>query len=475
MSVDYRPGFETQREELRDERLPVEGSLPAWLRGRYLQNGPGQFEADGEPLNHWFDSYAMLRRVAFDDDGVRYANRFVESEDLAFERSGGGVRTPFPGTAPDRPVWTRLRQALTGVFPDNPVIGVARQDGEPMAVTESPWGLRFDPETLATEERVDLTAGLDCDLTLGHLHRDPDGTVLNLGVSYGRETTYTLFRRDGGEATPLATLQFDRAPYIHSFAVTERYAVVTVGGYGLDLSSLLVGSLTGTTFLDAFGPLEGPTRFVVLDRTDGERVATVPVDPFFVYHHANAYEDGDELVVDLVAFDDESAVTGLTLENLRSETPDLPAGDLVRYRLSLDGGDAERRELRRGPLEFPTIHYRRRVGREYRYVYAAETHGGSSLPTDLVKVDLETGRARTWGEPGSHPGEPVFVPAPDPDAEDDGVLLSVVCDPPADRSTLVCLDAATMTERARAPLPHRLPYGFHGQFYGPTDPGRSMI
>ena len=66
------------------------------------------------------------------------------------------------------------------------------------------------------------------------------------------------------------------------------------------------------------------------------------------------------------------------------------------------------------------------------------------------------------------------MPAPDPDAEDDGVLLSVVCDPPADRSTLVCLDAATMTERARAPLPHRLPYGFHGQFYGPTDPGRSM-
>ena len=305
MSTDYRPGFETQRKELRDERLPVEGSLPAWLRGRYLQNGPGQFEADGEPLNHWFDPYAMLRRVTFDDDGVRYANRFVESEDLAFERSGGGVRTPFPGTAPDRPVWTRLRQALTGVFPDNPIIGVARRDGEPMAVTESPWGLRFDPETLATEERVDLTVGLGCDLTLGHLHRDPDGTVLNLGVSYGRETTYTLFRRDGGEATPLATLRFDEAPYVHSFAVTERYAVVTVGGYGLDLSSLLVGSLTGTTFLDAFGPLEGPTRFVVLDRMDGERVATVPADPFFVYHHANAYEDGDELVVDLVAFDDE--------------------------------------------------------------------------------------------------------------------------------------------------------------------------
>jgi carotenoid cleavage dioxygenase-like enzyme len=54
------------------------------------------------------------------------------------------------------------------------------------------------------------------------------------------------------------------------------------------------------------------------------------------------------------------------------------------------------------------------------------------------------------------------------------VLLSLALDGRADRSVLLCLDAETLTERARAPLPHRLPYGFHGQFYGTTDPGRSM-
>jgi carotenoid cleavage dioxygenase-like enzyme len=110
----------------------------------------------------------------------------------------------------------------------------------------------------------------------------------------------------------------------------------------------------------------------------------------------------------------------------------------------------------------------------YRYVYAAETHGQSPVATDIVKIDAETGEARTWGRPGTYPGEPVFVPAPDADAEDDGVLLSVVSDPAADRSALVCLDAATMTERGQAVVPHHLPYGFHGQFYGPHDPGRSM-
>jgi hypothetical protein len=36
------------------------------------------------------------------------------------------------------------------------------------------------------------------------------------------------------------------------------------------------------------------------------------------------------------------------------------------------------------------------------------------------------------------------------------------------------LDATTLSERGRAPLPHRLPYGFHGQYYGPASPGRSM-
>jgi carotenoid cleavage dioxygenase-like enzyme len=475
MTDDHRAGVRSATEEVTDERLSVDGRVPDWLRGRYLQNGPGRFEVGGRSLVHWFDALALLRGVRFADDGVRYAARFVRSRDFEYARDRGGVRTPFPGTPPDRPVWTRLRQVLSGTFPDNPVIGVMNVDGDFLAVTESPWGIRFDPDTLATTGRVDLTAGLDCDLTLGHPHYDHDaGAHLNLGVSYGRRTTYTLFRRGGGGPTPVARVRFDGAPYVHSFGVTERYVVLTVGPFGLDRSALARGAVRGRTFLDAFGPLDGPTRFVVLDRETGAHEATVRTAPLFVYHHANAYEDGDRLVVDLVAFPDERAVTDLTLAELRRPAPDLPAGDLVRFRLSLDGGVADRRRLRRGPVEFPAISYRRRVGRRYRYVYAAETHGRSGLPTDLVKVDVETGAARTWGEPGAYPGEPTFVPAPDPDAEDDGLVLSVVNDPGAGRSVVVGLDAATMTERFRAPLPHHAPYGFHGQFYGPADPGRSM-
>jgi carotenoid cleavage dioxygenase-like enzyme len=473
----YRAGLRTQHEEVDDKALPVDGVFPDWLSGDLISNGPGQFETGNTALRHWFDPFAMLRRFRINDGNVIYTNRFVESRDSAFARDHGGVRTPFPGTPPDRPLRTRLRQVLDGIFPDNPVIGVQRFGDEYAAITESPTALTFDPDTLETTGRIDLTTGIDSDLTLAHVHYDGDEDVFyNLGVEYGRDTVYTLFKRpgDGGEPTALTRLRFNEAPYIHSFAVTSRYAVVTVNAFGLDTAQLLKGTVTRETFVDAFCPLDAPLRFVVLDRSTGEHVTTASAPPAFVYHHVNAYERDGEIVIDLVAFDDERAVTRLTLSNLRSDSPDLPRGDLRRYSVSLSDDEVTSEPLYDGPVEFPTINYRAMNGRHYRYVYLAETDGNSSLPTGIAKVDVETGSVRQWRESGTYPGEPLFVPSPDTDVEDDGILLSVVLDPEADRSQLVCLDATTLSELGRAYLPHRLPFGFHGQFYGPDAPGRSM-
>lgn len=473
MTVPHRRGFETQHEEVAGVALPVEGDLPAWLRGRYVANGPGQFEVGDRTLGHWFDPLAMVRGFAI-DDGVTYTNRFVRSRDYEYARDRGRVRTQFPGTAPDRPMWTRIRQALTGVFPDNPVIGVARIGGELAAITESPVALTLDPETLATTGRIDLTAGLDADLTLGHPHYDPwRACLVNLGVSYGRETTYTLFRRDGGSVAPTAAVAFDDAPYVHSFALTERYAVLPAMPFGLDPTALLLGAISGTTFVDAFDRFDRPGEFVVVDRETGAVAARNRVDPLFVYHHANAFADGDELVVDLVGYRDQRAVTDLTLANLRSETPSVPRGDLKRYRLPLDGGRATGETIREGHMEFPVIDYPARLGESYDRLYVAEADGQSALPTRLARVSVPDGEAVTWAPSNGFPGEPIFVRAPE-DADAEGVVLSVVLDAAANRSFLVVLDATTIEERARAPLPHRLPYGFHGQFYAAADPVRSM-
>jgi beta,beta-carotene 9',10'-dioxygenase len=85
-----------------------------------------------------------------------------------------------------------------------------------------------------------------------------------------------------------------------------------------------------------------------------------------------------------------------------------------------------------------------------------------------VRVDCATGAALTWNEPGTYPGEPVVVARPagagGTGAEDDGVVLSVALDATAGTSCLLVLDAATLTELARATVPHAIPFGFHGGF-----------
>ena len=186
---------------------------------------------------------------------------------------------------------------------------------------------------------------------------------------------------------------------------------------------------------------ERGSRFLIIDREAGELRATVEADAFFTFHQANAFEEDGELVVDLVAFDDASIIDALYLDKLRAGIREASAGHLRRYRLPLDGGRAQPEELYDEPVELPRIAYRSRSGRPYRYVYAVAQHGDDFFDS-LVKVDvrraapLAAGRRRaatpasrsSWRRPGA-------------DAEDDGVVLSVVLDAAAERSFLLVLDA----------------------------------
>lgn len=475
MSNTWEPGFRTQREELTDVELAVEGEFPAWLTGAFISNGPGQFEVGDTPLEHWFDALAMLKRVQFGAETVRYTNRFVRSDDFQIARNERRVRRALPGTPADGSGVRRLYQSLTEGFQDNPSIGVVDLDGDVYAVTESPYGIEVDPETLRTTGRRDLTAGLEADITLGHTHAD-DGTQWGLAATFGTTSAYTVFRRAPGTSPEeLTRLVFDHhPPYVHAFALTENYVVVPESSFGVDFRALLTRVPRGGTFLGTFKCRSDRSAFHVLDRSTGKRVAEVDADPFLIYHFANAYEqDAETIVLDCVKFTDEAAITDLTVSNLRADDPDLPGGDFVRFRLPVGGGSARESRLVAGPCEFPTINYEQYNGRQYEYAYLATTDHGS-LPTGIAKVSVDDSTVREWSEPGLHPGEAIFVPAPSATAEDDGVLLSLALDGATERSVMICLDAATLEERARAVLPHRLPYTFHGQFYRGSGRARSM-
>jgi carotenoid cleavage dioxygenase-like enzyme len=144
----------------------------------------------------------------------------------------------------------------------------------------------------------------------------------------------------------------------------------------------------------------------------------------------------------------------------------VPEPELRRFRLPLGAPRPVRGEaLSDVGFELPRFDYRRCNGRPYRTVYGIAA-GDDTLFGGIVKVDVATGEAERWAQPGTYPGEPVYVPRPGAESEDDGVLLSVLLEPERGASSLLVLDAADLGELARAHVPHHVPFGFHGQHFG---------
>ena len=332
--------------------------------------------------------------------------------------------------------------------------------------------MELDPATLETVGPYTFDDGLPGFVTTAHPHFDSGrGAFVNYTVEFGRESRYHLYWQpeDRLERELLATVPTDAPAYMHSFAATERYVVLAEYPLVARALELLV---PGKPFIEAYHwrPERG-TRFTVVEKATGEVVRWAVADPFFCYHHVNAFEDGGDLVVDLPAMPGTFSVEQFYLDRLRDpQAHRTPAGELCRYRVPLAGDQpVTYRLLSTVPLEFPRIHYARHNGRPYRYVFGGGTDASltGGIVDRLVKVDVETGEARLWREEGAFPGEPVFVHVPDQGGagEDEGAVLSVVLDAERGRSFLLVLDGGTFEERARAEVPHAIPFGFHGQYF----------
>lgn len=133
-------------------------------------------------------------------------------------------------------------------------------------------------------------------------------------------------------------------------------------------------------------------------------------------------------------------------------------------------------------VELPRFDQRRNL-KPYRYLWGvceskfAPSYASGAVVNGLIKVDLDrpysgpntdaASSALIWDEPGCSCSEPVFVPNPDGEAEDDGVVLSVVNTSTSDGKAscfLLILDASNMKELGRSVLGSFNTMTLHGSF-----------
>ena len=469
-------GFAPVTEEVTLTELSVTGTLPDALDGRYLRNGPNPISADPAHY-HWFLGSGMVHGLRLRDGRAEwYRNRWVRSADVA--DALGEPHRPGPV------------HAGFDFSPNTNVIGHA---GRTFAIVES--GAR--PYELTDE--LDTIGPCDLDGTLpggytAHPHRDPDTGELH-ALSYffgwGSKVQYSVIGTDG-RVRRTVDIDVGGSPMMHDFSLTADHVVIydlpvtfDVAGAAGAAPRAVRGPVTSlmrrvigkrripdrmvAAMLKQPGPLafpykwdeDRPARVGVMPREgSGADVQWYDVEPCYVYHPLNAYEDGDDrIVLDVVRhprmFDRDRTGPNEGTPTFDRWTIDRTAGKVLEERL-----DDRGQEFPRGD--------ERLTGRRHRYGWAPSvgTDDADIESSDvLLKHDLVAGRTttRSFG-PGSGVGEFVFVPRSDDSAEDDGWLLGFVHHTGEDRTELAVLDAATMDDVATVHLPVRVPYGFHGNF-----------
>ena len=468
MANPFDLGLGRTENEIEVASLPVQGDLPAWLEGTLIRNGPGTFIVGQERYRHWFDGLAMLHRFSFGGGQVSYANKYLESRAYQEALETGRISYSEFATDPASSLSGRLRAVFTPKITDSAKVSIAKMGERFMALAETPIQVAFDPNTLKSLGTFTYEENQVGQMTTVHPQFDfARDQVYNVVTRYHATSHYRVYRMTGGQPPQLVgEIPVSRPAYMHSFGMTQNYIILTEFPLLVNPLNLL---LWLRPYIENFywKPQRG-TPFWVMDRHSGQVVGRYESDPFFAFHHVNAFEVDDEIILDIVAYPDASILNAYYLHRLQNAGSELPFGNLRRYRLPLQGKRATYQVLSPACMELPHFDYARyNMDGSYRYVYASSINPAQrkGFYNQLVKVNVETGQEWAWYEPACYPGEPIFAGRPGREAEDDGVILSVVLDANRGTSFLLVLDAQTFAERARAEIPHAVLFGYHGAFF----------
>ena len=446
-------------EEVNADALDViEGRIPADIDGVYLRNTENQIH---EPLGrfHPFDGDGMIHQIDFRNGSASYRNRFVRTRCFAAEQEAG--RSLWGGLADPVRLSERPGFGAHGALKDSSSTDIVVHAGRALSTFyQCGEAYRLDPETL---EQDGVAGWTPLDGISAHAKSD-ERTGELLFFNYSKHAPYLHFgvvdRNDHLVRYSAVPLPGPRLP--HDMAFTEHYAILN------DMPLFWDAELLKRN-IHAVRQHEGlPTRFALVPRQGDGPVRWFEAAPTYVLHWVNAYEDGDEVVLD-----------GYFQENPTPEPHrDAPAGfehmmayldahsfrpKLHRWRFNLKDGTTTEQRLDDRVIEFGTIN-QRFAGRKYRYVYSATLKPGWFLFDGFAKNDVETGESRTYRlGPGRTASEAPFAPRLCPTGEDDGYLVSFITDENSGTSECILLDAARIEDGpvCRIALPHKLCSGTH--------------
>lgn len=326
----------------------VTGTVPKWLKGVLLRNGPGSLKVGEYTFNHLFDSSALLHRFEISDGNVTYQRRFVQTEVYKKNKAAQRIVVTEFGTKavpdPCQSIFNRVAAAFNPAesLSDNSMISVYPFGDEYYTFTESPIIHRIDPKTLETMGKVNVSDYVSIVNHTSHPHVMNDGTVYNVGLSItSRGPAYNVVCfsptritiDDNGEekelsmfdqATIVATVPsrwFLNPSYMHTFGITENYFIIIEQPLAISLVTMMACQIKQDAMIGCMKWHENENTLIhIVSKETGVVEKTFIAETFFYLHIINQFETRDRnyLVIDICCYRDAKMLECMYVETMKN-------------------------------------------------------------------------------------------------------------------------------------------------------------
>ena len=444
------------------ELKKIEGKVPKALNGTLIRTAPGQKETFGVPLQHLFDGDAYLSKLTFREGNVALQARFLDTPQRLEEQQMKRMLYPEVGTIPP-PLPEGYNRKSRGK--NQPSVNIIQWDGRYLGLSEGGPPVEIDPTTLAYKSEWNFYGTLPGDVPFtAHPKFDPvTGEGYAYGIKRGMGLALTVFRMEkDGKLKQLFLLPQPQYFMVHDMLLSKDHIIFVMPPVWVEIGKMMSGKVAAFQAL-RFGA-DLPTKIVILRKDGTGQPITINQPANMVFHNGNAFEKDGKLQFDSILSPDGSVLQAVGSFDADKPVPTTP-NHLTRIEIDLAKGELVSRNELEAEVEFPRFD-ERRGGTEARYLYTAGFNGGNPDANSIVKHDLQR-RTCKKVEPnkGRTYAEPVFVPHPGKNTEEQGWLLTLGYDGANDQTFLEIRDAGTMDFQARVWTGIHYPLGFHGNFY----------
>jgi all-trans-8'-apo-beta-carotenal 15,15'-oxygenase len=423
----------------------IEGHIPARLDGVLFRNGGGVFAAGDDPLS-FLDGYGLIGALEVADGSAFLRTSHPETRVLAEERRAGRMTR--------RRVFTNLPGWRRNVFNVDPTTAAAHDSyvwngqlhaadlgrhtalslPELETVGETPW-VAGKGELTAPMPREDAETDHLVTYVLRQTPARTEVTFVEVDASFREVARSRTVRTDG---------------LVHDLAFTaDWYVLVENAARPRPIPALLGRDPLWSSFAWDGRP---PTLLLIPRRRGGQpvRIPMSGTSLQTVFHIANVFAEGDDVVVDVTGYDGPVSFDAIMVSTGERPLRPTPTNHVSRVRATpRAGGRASVEHFEGASGEAPEVAPNLQ-GQPYTCVWYAALPATSVDPNSYVftsrmgRLDVDTGAVTTWDAGAGHQlSPPAFAPDPAGGPED-GWVLAWDLDLTAETTDVVILDAGDL-------------------------------